>query len=103
MSEIVKTNAYRCLGSCSNCPFSDNGEKIHLKKGDVDLIKEDLLLDDKSSFSCHKTIYGLDVNMEPTEEPQSPKMCHGAYQYLKEQNKPNLMMKIAASMGIDKL
>lgn len=97
---IVKTNVYRCTEYCNNCPFLDDGKKVHLQEGRVDAIKAELLEDDRNSFTCHKTAYNLDDKMEQTE-PQAPKMCKGAYDYLNEVNRPNLMMRIAKVKGID--
>ena len=97
---VVGTNEYRCLGFCKNCPFKDNGKEINLSDGRVADIKKLLDSDDNKSFSCHKTVYNLDENMNPTKE-QSPKMCYGAYKYLRDKGSPNIMMRIAYSMGID--
>ena len=95
-----KANIYRCEKHCKNCPFLDSGEKIHLKDGRMDEIRKMLLKNDSNSFNCHKTVYNLDENMNITEE-QKPKMCYGAYKFLKEQKKPNIQMRLALSMGID--
>lgn len=95
-----KTNEYRCLSCCQNCPFKDDGKMIGLNDGRVGDIKKMLDADDNKSFSCHKTVYNLDENMEHTEE-QSPKMCYGAYKYLRDKGAANIMMRLAYSMGID--
>jgi len=97
----VKSNIYRVLKPCSNCPFLDNGKEIHLNSGRVDDIKETLLSSDRESFNCHKTVYDLDTQMNSTDK-QELKMCAGAYQFLKDQKRPNLQMKFALSMGIEK-
>jgi hypothetical protein len=99
--EIVKTNIYRCTEYCPNCPFLDDGRAVHLNDGRVDDIKEMLLKDDNNSFTCHKTAYNLDNNNEFTEE-QDPKMCKGAYEFLIKEGRPNIMMRIAMAMGVDK-
>lgn len=96
---IVKTNIWRVLEMCANCPFKDDGEAIHLDEVRVTSIKSDLL--NGGNFVCHKTAYGLDVNMEPTDEPQTPKMCAGAYLYLKKMGMPNQIMQLAGRMGHD--
>ena len=101
MSDIVKTNIYRCIEYCPNCPFLDNGKKINLNDSRVDEIKEMLLNERDSSFNCHKTVYNLDNKMEKSE-PQALKMCYGAYKYLLKHNKPNQQMRLAERLGIDK-
>lgn len=99
MSNLVKTNIYRVLKPCSNCPFSDNGKKIDLVKGRVDSIKQDLL--DGGHFTCHKTVYDLDINMNEANAGQTPKMCAGAYNFLKERDKPNEAMRLALKLGVE--
>lgn len=100
--ELVESNIYRVTKMCSNCPFRDNGKAIHLEEGRVDQIKAYLLSDDQGSFSCHKTAHNLDTEMNGYKgEPQKPKMCAGAYEYLKKEGRPNLMMRLAVSMGIE--
>lgn len=34
-------------------------------------------------------------------EKQEPLMCHGAFLFLQKEGQPNIMMKLAYSMGID--
>lgn len=65
---------------------------MHLNEGRVDNIKEGL--DEGGSFNCHKTVYDLDENLEPSA-PQSLKMCFGAYAYLKKEGKQNQVMQVA--------
>lgn len=91
---------YRCLKYCGNCPFKDNGKAISLAEGRVDSIKEDLLNSNMNSFNCHKTVYNLDEQMQPTEE-QELKMCYGAFRFLLENNSFNQQMQIALRLGID--
>lgn len=100
MKDIVKTNIYRCLEHCPNCPFLDNGKAVNLAEGGVDEIKKMLLASDNNSFNCHKTVYNLDNNMHGTEE-QTPKMCYGAYLYLKKNGQSNIQMRLAEHFGID--
>lgn len=97
---IVKTNSYRCIENCPNCPFLDEGKAIGLKSGRVDSIKKKLRENDNESFPCHKTVYDLDNNMNKSK-PQRPKMCKGAYDYLKSIKQPNIMMRLALCMGVD--
>lgn len=102
MCELVETNEYRVLKMCGNCPFRDNGKAVHLEDGRVEDIKKTLLENDMNSFTCHKTSYNLDINMNPvTDIVQSPKMCAGAYEYLKKIGRPNIMMRLASMKGID--
>lgn len=35
--------------------------------------------------------------------PQDPKMCYGAYKYLKDNNKPNQVMQIAQRLGVEEI
>ncbi len=96
--KLVKTNEWRVTKMCGNCPFKDDGKAIHLRAGRVDDIKKQL--ESGESFSCHKTVYNLDVDMNPTEE-QPLKMCAGAYEYLKKINKPNQIMQVAERFGYE--
>ena len=96
----MTSEIYRVTKPCNNCPFLDNGKAIMLADGRVDSIKEELL--QGGSFNCHKTVYNLDDNMNETEE-QELKMCAGAYQFLKKENKPNQQMQIAQRFGIKEL
>ena len=99
--EIAKDGSiYRCLKYCSNCPFKDNGKAINLQKGRVDSIKEELLGSPQNSFNCHKTVYNLDDQMQPTEE-QKLKMCYGAFRFLLENGSSNQQMQIAYRMDLD--
>lgn len=91
---------YRCLKYCGNCPFKDDGKAINLQKGRVEDIKKYLLESTDHSFNCHKTVYDLDENMEPTDK-QDLKMCYGAYKYLLENNMLNRQMQIASRMNLD--
>lgn len=95
----MKPSDYRCTDYCNNCPFIDNGSAMHLVPGRVDSIKADLLED--GHFVCHKTVYDLDESMQDTE-PQERKMCYGAYKFLKDKDKPNEIMRLAYTFGVDK-
>jgi len=97
---LIKTNEWRVLSSCSNCPFLDDGKAMHLNEGRVEEIKAYLLENDMHSFSCHKTAHNLDKNMESTPS-QKPKMCAGAYQYLKSKNRANIFMRLGEYRGQD--
>jgi len=100
--ELVETNVYRVLKPCSNCPFTDNGEAMHLRDGRVDEIKAMLLEDKGNSFNCHKTVYNLEKDMSPYDGGKHPlKMCAGAYNFLKKEDKPNDIMQIAERLGIE--
>ena len=94
---MEKASIYRCLDYCNNCPFKDEGEAMHLRKGRVDDIREGL--DEGGSFNCHKTAYSLDDNMEPLAENIALKMCYGAYLYLKDN--PNQVMQVAKRLGYE--
>lgn len=101
MSKLVKSNVYRCIEYCADCPFKDDGEAIHLNPGRVDQIKHTLLNEHDSSFNCHKTVYNLDNQGNNTRE-QKKKMCYGAYKFLKENGVDNAQMRLALSLSIDK-
>lgn len=102
-TNLVETNVYRVLKMCPNCPFRDNGKAIALNDGRVDSIKDYLLESDQHSFTCHKTAYNLDLDMKPLKTHKQPlKMCAGAYEFLKEQKRPNIMMRLAVLMGYEK-
>jgi len=98
MAKIVKTNEWRCVEFCPNCPFKDNGRAVGLVDGRVDDIKVMLLKGE--NFVCHKTAYNLDNEMKPTAH-QDRKMCYGAYLYLLEKNKPNQLMQVAKRLGCE--
>ena len=89
----MKTNIYRCLEPCDNCPLMDDGKKIRLSPERVKEIKQDL--ERGENFVCHKTIY--DEGMEDSDR----RMCYGAYRYLKRLNKPNQIMQLAERLGVE--
>ena len=99
-TEIVKTNIYRCLEYCPNCPFKDNGKKIDLVNGRVKELVQMLIHEENSSFNCHKTVYNLDNEMQETEH-QELKMCYGAFLLKAKKQVLNLQMKLALSYDID--
>ena len=86
----MEENIYRIVNECDNCPFVDNGKSIYLDEGRVDAIKAKLLTSDKESFNCHETL-----------DRAHPKMCAGAYKFLKKNGKPSLQMKLAKVMEIE--
>jgi hypothetical protein len=98
-SKLVETNIYRVLKPCSNCPFTDDGKKLNLNRERVSELKEMLLND--GNFVCHKTAYNLDVDMEKSDCKQERKMCAGAYEFLKKENKLNEPMRLALRLGIE--
>lgn len=77
---------------CNNCPFRGDEHAIALEEGRLDSIKESLL--NGESFTCHKTIYEGGNN-------DVPKMCAGAYEFLKKENRPNQIMQIADRLGVE--
>lgn len=100
MTTIVKSNVYRCTEFCSNCPFIDNGKKIGLRVKRIPELEQYLLTERESSFNCHKTVYALDNEMNPTEH-QDLKMCYGAWLLKRKHHVYNIQMRLAISMGID--
>lgn len=79
----IKTNIYRCLEPCKNCPLLDDGKAMHLSEGHVDTIKADL--DKGGNFVCHHLLYDHDDR----------KMCYGAWKYLNDKGEKNDIMQIA--------
>ena len=66
---------------------------MHLKKGRMDDRKKNLL--NGENFICHELLY--------LEEKSTKKMCAGAYEYLREQNKPNHIMNVYDSLNKPKV
>ena len=89
----MKTNIYRCLEPCNNCPLLDDGKAMYLVEGRVDDIKADL--DKGENFVCHKTIY--DEGMEDKDR----RMCYGAWKYLNDKGKKNNIMQVAERLGVE--
>ena len=100
MVEIVETNVYRCTEFCPNCPFKDMGKKINLDANRIPELEKYLLEVRESSFNCHKTVYNLDNDMNPTEH-QALKMCYGAWLLKRKHHIYNIQMRLAISWGID--
>lgn len=90
---MPKQSIYRKMTHCSTCPFLDNGKKMLLHEDRLKDIKEQLLNTD-TSFNCHKTVYSLDEELNPTKK-QDLKMCYGAYVFLKNIGKQNQVMQVA--------
>lgn len=91
---------FRLKRPCGNCPFRKTGA-IELRPGRLQGIVNDLLVDDWSSFSCHKTVYpdheaGSSSNQPTTRES----MCAGAAIYLQKVGRPSVAMRLAQSVGI---
>ena len=93
---VVKTNLYRCTEPCVTCPFYND---IGLDKNRIPEIKKSLLKGE--SFVCHKTFYNLSNDDRGDTVEQEPKMCYGAYEFLKKKDKPNTIMQIAERLGYE--
>jgi len=89
---IVKTKNYICTKHCDNCPFLDDGKKMHLRPGRVDSIKSALLRDDRETFNCHKTTHNKKIDK---------KMCYGAILFLEKRNRPNIIMRLNELLKIN--
>ena len=85
MSDLLEVNEWRVLEPCEDCPIEYGDKAMNLKKGRVAAIKKDLR--DGESFNCHKTVYDKGYDY--------PRMCAGAYNYLKRLKRPNNIMQIA--------
>ncbi len=90
---------------CANCPFRREGA-IELMPGRLEGIVNDLLEDDTSTFTCHKTLKSAP---EPADEDdgmlqrrayqEGEKMCAGAAAYLMKQGRPSVGMRYALITG----
>lgn len=99
---------FRMRKPCANCPFRKVGA-IHLMPGRLDGIIEDLLANDKATFTCHKTLAPSDDDEEIDEDGNLPlrslrvddgeKMCAGAATYLMKERRPSVGMRIAFATG----
>lgn len=91
---------FRLKRPCANCPFRKTGA-IELRPGRLQGIVNDLLVDDWSSFSCHKTVYPVDDADSSSNQPEAREsMCAGAAIYLQKVGRPSVGMRLAQSMGI---
>ena len=73
---------------CPECPFLKVGG-VELQPGRLDSIKRDLLVDDFSSFYCHKTI------MQTTGRDGKEVHCAGAAAFLLAAKRINIPMRLA--------
>lgn len=91
---------FRLKRPCGNCPFLKTGA-IELRPGRLQGIVKDLLADDWSSFSCHKTVYlDRDAGSSSGKPAARESMCAGAAIYLQKVGRPSVPMRLALSMGI---
>ena len=75
---------------CADCPFRREGA-IELRPGRVEQIVADLLADDWSGFICHEAYYG---------KAKRRAQCAGAMVLQLKAERPNVAMRLAASMGL---
>jgi hypothetical protein len=88
---------------CDQCPFVKNSMMNKtLSEGRVTDIVEDLLSDDKKTFTCHKTIdYNeMDENNELVRNPQKEEMCFGSMIFLQKIRRPHVSQRLAYALGI---
>lgn len=88
---------------CENCPFLVDGA-IDLAPGRLEGIIEGLLVDDLSTFQCHKTVHSKrggewdeDGNYTPSGNEA---MCAGAAALMIERRRPTVAMRIAFVTGM---
>jgi hypothetical protein len=98
------TAYFKLRKPCSNCPFLKDGA-IELNPGRVEGIIEDLLVDDHSSFYCHKTVHNDKSGGEWDEEGEyhatgKESMCAGAMIYLEKVGRPNVPMRLGRAYRI---
>lgn len=93
---------FRLRKPCSNCPFRKEGA-IELRPGRLTGIIAQLLDDDWSTFSCHKTTHGEHVEDEDGsyqyEACGTESMCAGAIIYLEKAGRPTVGMRLARTLG----
>jgi hypothetical protein len=93
---------YRLKKPCANCPFRKQGA-IHLAPGRLDGIIDTLMLDDFSTFQCHKTVHspqGGEWDDEGNYQPSGQEaMCAGAAAYLMKAGRPTVGMRVALITG----
>lgn len=111
MREITDPFAayFRLKTPCSKCPFRKNSP-IELRPGRLEGIVEDLLANDRSTFTCHNTLSNsrdddCDDDCANGEEPvaidvlNGEKMCAGAAAYLMKVHRPTVGMRYAMHSG----
>ncbi len=88
---------------CSNCPFLKEGA-IELRPGRLDGILNDLLLNDTTTFQCHKTVHhrkgGTWTDDGGYEASGHEAMCAGAAAALMKRGRPTVAMRIGFAMGV---
>lgn len=96
LNEQMK-RAFRLKRPCANCPFRTQGA-ISLMPGRLEGIIENLLADDTSSFSCHKTVHNSsggewDDDGNYTASGNEAQ-CAGANAYLMKVSRPSVSMRL---------
>lgn len=89
---------FRQKKPCSNCPFRREGA-IPLAEGRIKGIVDELMENDHSSFSCHKTVHGKNGGEFDDNGDYHPSgteaMCAGAAAYLMRVGRPTIGMRLA--------
>ncbi|NVL50002.1 hypothetical protein F2S72_09650 [Pseudomonas syringae pv. actinidiae] len=93
---------------CSKCPFRKD-TRIELQPGRLEGIIQDLLANDRATFTCHNTFSSSrhdpdDDRDEADPQPQidyrnGEKMCAGAAAYLIKVQRPSVGMRYAMHSG----
>jgi len=93
---------------CADCPFlKDSTMRKSLRPGRVKGIVEDLLSNDYTVFTCHKTIdyskLDKDIWDESKEESfthqPGNQMCMGSMIFLQKLGRPHVSQRLAYAMG----
>ena len=89
---------YRLKRPCVNCPFLKSGA-IELMPGRLADIARGLMVDDGSTFQCHKTVHSrkggeFDDDGNYTASGNEA-MCAGAAAFLMKKGRPTIGMRLA--------
>lgn len=88
---------------CANCPFRKEGA-IELREGRINEIVENLLVDDRNIFYCHKSVHSKnggkwDHNLNYSASGNE-KVCAGAAAYLMKIGRPSIGMRFGFITGM---
>lgn len=102
---------FQLKNPCSKCPFR-KCSTIELRPGRLEGIVEDLLANDRSTFTCHNTLSssrGDELDSDDEQDEGRPsnaldyrngeKMCAGAATYLMKVGRPSVGMRYAMHSG----
>jgi hypothetical protein len=97
-------NLFKLRRPCANCPFLKEGA-IDLAPGRLAGIIRNLVVDDHSTFYCHKTVHGGRARGQHLESGEyvasgDESMCAGAMIYLEKIGRPTVGMRLGSIVGI---